>query len=146
MATGRDDRDCERSALAATKWDRVGHHLGRLVGASHEAFNKSHIKTPHTPSSPYIFLPLIHLLRHTCMNMEAVKGFLAPLGLNTNSIQDTLVCLLCSFPVSDKGFELCFAETRCYWRYSRDRAKGLDICLEWIRRLFVPHFEDDVVG
>ena len=77
----------------------MGHHIGRLVGASHEAFNKSHIKTPHTPSSLYIFLPLIHLLRHTCMNMEAVKGFLTPLGLNTNSIQDTLVCLFRSFPV-----------------------------------------------
>lgn len=26
------------------------------------------------------------------MNMEAVKGILAPLGLNSKSIQDTLVC------------------------------------------------------
>jgi chaperone BCS1 len=38
------------------------------------------------------------------MNMEAVKGFLAPLGLNTSSIQDTLVCILRSFPTLVKVF------------------------------------------
>jgi len=37
------------------------------------------------------------------MNMEAVKGFLAPLGLNTSSIQDTLVCILRSFPGLGQG-------------------------------------------
>ena len=37
------------------------------------------------------------------MNMEAVKGFLAPLGLNTSSIQDTLVCIFRSFPYSSEG-------------------------------------------
>ncbi len=39
--------------------------------------------------------------------MEAVKGFLAPLGLNTSSIQDTLVCIPRFLPAPRvKGFEL----------------------------------------
>jgi hypothetical protein len=74
------------------------------------------------------------------MNMEAVKGFLAPLGLNTSSIQDTLVCIFRSAPVSGKGFELRFAETRCHWWHSRDRTKGLDIRMERICGLFVSSF------
>lgn len=73
--------------------------------------------------------------------MEAVKGFLAPLGLNTSSIQDTLVCLFRSFPVSGDDFEPPFAETCCYRGYSRDCAKGLGIGMEWIRGLFVLPFE-----
>ena len=80
------------------------------------------------------------------MNMEAVKGFLAPLGLNTSSIQDTVVCIFRPVPFSSDGSELCFIETCCYWRYSRDRAKGLDICMEWICRLSVSHFEGDMAG
>jgi hypothetical protein len=75
------------------------------------------------------------------MNMEAVKGFLAPLGLNTSSIQDTLVCILSPFPALGQGLKLYFAETGCYWRHSRDRPKGLDIRMEWICGLFVPLFE-----
>ena len=73
--------------------------------------------------------------------MEAVKGFLGPLGLNTSSIQDTLVCILRSFPALGQGLELYFAETSCHWWHSRDCPKGLDIRLEWIYRLFVPLFE-----
>jgi hypothetical protein len=49
------------------------------------------------------------------MNMEAVKGFLAPLGVNTSSIQDTLVCMLRSFPSLSQGLQLYFAETGCHW-------------------------------
>jgi hypothetical protein len=32
------------------------------------------------------------------MNMEAVRGFLSPLGLNAGSIKDTLVCRFRSSP------------------------------------------------
>jgi hypothetical protein len=73
------------------------------------------------------------------MNMEAVKGFLAPLGLNTSSIQDTLVCTLSSFLALSQGSQPYFAETGCYWWHSRDRPKGLDIRLEWICGLLVPY-------
>ena len=72
------------------------------------------------------------------MNMEAVKGFLGPLGLTTSSIQDTLVCTLRSFPAMGQGLELYFAETGCHWWHSRDRPKGFVIRMEWIYRLFVP--------
>jgi hypothetical protein len=75
------------------------------------------------------------------MNMEAVKGFLAPLGFNTSSIQDTLVCILPSFPALGQGLQLYFAETGCHRWHSRNCPKGLDIRMEWIRGLFVPLFE-----
>ena len=75
------------------------------------------------------------------MNMEAVKGFFAPLGLNTNSIQDTLVCMLSSFPALGQGVQLYFAEAGCYWWHSRDCPKGLDIRMEWICGLFVLLYE-----
>lgn len=35
------------------------------------------------------------------MNMEAIKGFLAPLASNTKSIQDTLVCIFGFFAMGD---------------------------------------------
>jgi hypothetical protein len=72
------------------------------------------------------------------MNMEAIKDFLAPLGLNTSSIQDTLVCILRSFPALSQDLQLYFAETGCHWWHSRDCPKSLDICMEWICGLFVP--------
>jgi hypothetical protein len=75
------------------------------------------------------------------MNMEAVKGFLAPLGLNTSSIHDTLVCILYPFPALGQGLQLYFAETGRYWWHSRDCPKGFDIRMEWICGLFVPFFE-----
>jgi hypothetical protein len=75
------------------------------------------------------------------MNMETFKGFLGPLGLNTSSIQDTLVCILRSFPTLGQGLQLSFTETGCHWWHSRDRPKGLDIRMEWICGLFVPLFE-----
>jgi hypothetical protein len=75
------------------------------------------------------------------MNMDAVKGFLAPLGLNTSSIQDTLVCILRSFPALGQGLQLYFAETGCHRWHSRNCPKGLDIRMEWICGLFVPLFE-----
>ena len=89
----------------------------RLVGASHEGFPIAYI-IPFTPSSlcssfspPPLFTAL-----HTCMNMEVVKSFLAPLGLfTTSSIQDTLVCILSSFLALGQGLELYFAEISCYW-------------------------------
>jgi hypothetical protein len=80
------------------------------------------------------------------MNMEAVKGFLAPLGLNTSSIQDTLVCILCSFPSLSQGIQLYFVETGCHWWHSGDCPKGLDIRMEWICRLSVSLFGGDMAG
>ena len=96
---------------------------------------------PFTPSSACIFLSPRFTARHTYMNMEAVKGFLAPLGLNTSSIQDTLVCILCSFPAPGQGLQLNLTETGCYWWNSRDCPKGFDIRMEWICRLFVLPFQ-----
>jgi hypothetical protein len=75
------------------------------------------------------------------MNMEAIKGFLAPLGLNTSFIQGTLVCILRSFPGLGQGLQLYFAEKGCHWWHSRDYSKSLDIRMEWICGLFVPLFE-----
>jgi hypothetical protein len=75
------------------------------------------------------------------MNMEAVKHFLAPLALNTSSIQDTLVCILSSFPALGQGLQLYFAETVRHWWHSRDCPKGLGIRMERICGLFVPLFE-----
>jgi hypothetical protein len=72
----------------------MSHYIGRLVGASHEAFPKRY-KGPLYPvlylSPPGFPAPLYC----TFMNMEAVRGFLSPLasGLNTGSIKDTVVCL-----------------------------------------------------
>ena len=39
--------------------------------------------------------------------------------------------------------KLCPLETSRYWRYSRDSTEGLDICIEWTRRLFV--FASEVI-
>jgi hypothetical protein len=96
--TGMGGRSvCVKRAVTAIIWARMSSVSGWLVGASHEAFPIAYI-IPCTPSSACIFLSPRFTARHTCMNMETVKGFLSPLGLNTSSIQDTLVCILRSFP------------------------------------------------
>jgi hypothetical protein len=82
------------------------------------------------------------------MNMEAIKGILGPLGVNTASIQDTLVCV---FRSSTHGnslrSEVRFSETGRHRRYSRDGTEGLDICMEWICGLFVvPSRQGDTTG
>lgn len=128
-----------KRAVAAIVWARMPYITGWLVGASCEAVLVAYI-IPFTPSSACIFLSPRFTARHTRMNMEAVKGFLAPLGLNTSSIQDTLVCILCSFPTLGQGLQLYFAETGCHWWHSRDCPKSLDIRMEWICGLFVLYF------
>ena len=73
--------------------------------------------------------------------MEAVKGFLAPLGLNTNSIQDTLVRkpLTLSIPRS-RVLNHPFTETSRHRGNSRNCAQGVNIRMEWICRLSVYYF------
>jgi hypothetical protein len=68
--------------------------------------------------------------------MDTVKGFLAPLGLNTGSIQDTLVCVFrtCT-PLNRLSHD--FSETGSHRRYSRDCSEGLHLRMEWLRGLFV---------
>jgi hypothetical protein len=64
--------------------------------------------------------------------MQAVHGFLEPLGLD--SIQDTLVGIfnfkICLLGANSIAF---FSESGCHWGCSRDCAKGLDIGVERIR-------------
>src|ERR1700679_2883198 len=88
-----------KRALAAI-WARMLFRVfgGRLVRDASVAYI-----IPFTPSSACIFSPPRFTAHHTCMNMEAVKGFLAPLGLNTSSIQDTLVCIVRSFPLGSRS-------------------------------------------
>jgi len=125
---GRDDREarCCRHYLGSHAL-----HI-RVVGGRLCTRRSSAYIIPFTPSSACIFLSPRFTARHTRMNMDAVKGFLAPLGLNTSSIQDTLVCTLRSFPTLGQGLQLYFAETGCHWWHSRDCPKSLDICMEWI--------------
>ena len=80
---------CVKRAVAAI-WARMHFRVvgGRLVAKCSSRLYKSPL--PHLQRA--FFSPPRFTARHTCMNMEAVKGFLAPLGLNTSSIQDTLVC------------------------------------------------------
>lgn len=69
-----------------------GQHIGLLLAATFARgpLDQS-IKGAPLPRLPP---PAIHPDHHICLDMEAVKGFLAPLGLNVDSIQDTLVCIL----------------------------------------------------
>jgi hypothetical protein len=75
---------------SVTKW-ALWHEGGRIRIHTH----------PRIKAAPYPVVTL-HFLspRFTTCHlicfypMQAVKGFLGPLGLNTNSIQDTLVCVL----------------------------------------------------
>ena len=73
------------------------------------------------------------------MNMEAIKGFLAPLHLNTTAVRDALVCIFRSSP--GYGSKLCLSETGCHWRYGRDSTEGLGIGIKRIYRLFVSSLE-----
>ena len=75
----------------------------------------------------------------SCLHMDAIKGSLGPLHLNTSSILDTLVGMLRFSP--GKWSELFPSETSCHWRYGRDSAEGLSICMEWICRLLVSSLE-----
>ena len=71
--------------------------------------------------------------------MDAIKGFLAPLHLNTNSIKHALVRMFRSLP--GKWSELFLSETSCHWRHGRNSTEGLSIGMEWICRLFVSRLE-----
>jgi hypothetical protein len=73
------------------------------------------------------------------MNMEAIKGFLAPLHVSTTSVRDALVCMFRSSPGC--GSKPCLSETGCHWRYGRDSTEGLGIGIEWIYRLSASSLE-----
>ena len=73
------------------------------------------------------------------LDMDTIKGFLAPLHLNTDSIQDTLVRMFRSSP--EKWSELFHLETSCQWRYGRGSAEGHSMGMERTYRLFVSSLE-----
>ena len=63
-------------ALGTRRWDSI-----RIKAAPYPVVTV-HFSPPDSPAPSYLILP-----------MDTVKGFLGPLGLNTSSIQDTLVCV-----------------------------------------------------
>jgi hypothetical protein len=89
--------------------------------------------SPCTPSSVRLSPPDLPVL--SCLNMDAIKGLLAPLHFNTSSLLDTLVRMFRSSP--GKWSELFLSETSCHWRYGRDSTEGFSIGMEWVYRLFV---------
>jgi hypothetical protein len=94
------------------------------------------IFSAHLPPSPTLTVPVPSWIY---LNMDAIKGFLAPLHLNSGPIQDTLVRMFRSSP--GKWSELFLLETICQRRYGRGSAEGLSIRMGCIYRLFVSSLE-----
>lgn len=64
--------------------------------------------------------------------MNALTSILAPLGMNTGAIQDTLVG---TYTPLSFVTDLAPPETRCYWWNCRDRSESFRVGVEWLRRL-----------
>jgi hypothetical protein len=140
MAPGRgDDRDCEGcrcrhcSGSHGPSYRAVGGRLARGVPNRY----KGPLYPALCPFSPRFTRSLILYLHEH----GDCQGLFVTTWPQHRLYKRYIGVYISFFPwVKSK---LCPSETNRYWRYSRDGAEGLDICMEWIRRLFV--FSSEVI-